>query len=158
MPMAMVGLLQAMPGTQLFRRLTREGRVLHTGGGNNTGCELNFLPRMNTARLVEGYRSVLQRIYRGEAYFQRVREYLHRCRPRYRSHIGFAQLRVLFLSILLQGIYGKARFAYWKFLFSAATRHRRSFGSAMALAVMGYHFRKMTDAVAKAEPWPHVRN
>src|SRR5665647_1493341 len=58
-PVAMVGLLQAMPGTQLFRRLGNEGRILDAGGGNNTECQLNFLPRMNATRLVEGYRHVL---------------------------------------------------------------------------------------------------
>ena len=43
-PIAMVGLLQAMPGTQLFRRLRREGRIVDAGGGNNTFCDrLNFL-------------------------------------------------------------------------------------------------------------------
>ncbi len=148
-PIAMVGLLQAMPGTQLFRRLTKEGRILHGGGGNNTACELNFLPRMSAARLVEGYRSVLRQIYSGEAYFTRVREYLNRCRPHYRSRIRFAHFRGMFLSILLQGIYGKSRVAYWKFLITAATRHPRSFGSAMTLAVMGYHFQKMTYSLAE---------
>ena len=32
-PIAMVGLLQAMPGTQLFRRLLKEGRILDEGHG-----------------------------------------------------------------------------------------------------------------------------
>ncbi len=150
-PVAMVGLLQAMPGTQLFRRLSNEGRILHNGGGNNTGCDLNFLPRMNAARLVDGYRSVLRQIYDGEAYFNRVREYLGRCRPHYRAHICFANLRAMFLSVLLQGVYGKARLSYWKFLFSAATRYRHSFGSAMTLAVMGYHFQRMTQLLAEVD-------
>ena len=43
-PIAMVGLLQAMPGTQLFRRLRGEGRIVDAGGGDNTGDRLNFLP------------------------------------------------------------------------------------------------------------------
>src|SRR5450631_2160606 len=72
-PVAMVGLLQAMPGTQLFRRLLSEGRILHAGGGNNTDCELNFLPRMNATRLLEGYRHVLTRIYACDAYYERVK-------------------------------------------------------------------------------------
>ena len=38
-PIAMVGLLQAMPGTQLFRRLWREGRILDAGDGDNTFCD-----------------------------------------------------------------------------------------------------------------------
>ena len=71
-PVAMVGLLQAMPGTQLFRRLWNEGRILDAGDGDNTDCKLNFIPRMDAARLVEGYRSVMRRIYSHEAYYERV--------------------------------------------------------------------------------------
>src|SRR5208282_5902122 len=62
-PIAMVGLLQAMPGTQLFRRLRGEGRIVDEDAGDNTGIHLNFLPRMDATRLVEGYHSVLKRIY-----------------------------------------------------------------------------------------------
>lgn len=150
-PIAMVGLLQAMPGTQLFRRLSEEGRILHAGGGNNTGCDLNFLPRMNASRLVEGYRSVLRRIYSQDAYYERVRAYLHRCRPQYQAHITLANVRALCLSILRQGILGPARLSYWKFVLVAATRYRRSFGAAMTMAVMGYHFQIITDRIAQPE-------
>ena len=66
-PVAMVGLLQAMPGTQLFRRLGKEGRILDAGQGDNTDDKLNFLPHMDAARLIEGYRSILTRIYSCEA-------------------------------------------------------------------------------------------
>jgi radical SAM superfamily enzyme YgiQ (UPF0313 family) len=84
-PIAMVGLLQAMPGTQLFRRLRREGRILDAGGGDNTDDKLNFLPHMDATRLVEGYRSVLKRIYSCEAYYERVKLYLSRTQPAARS-------------------------------------------------------------------------
>lgn len=149
-PIAMVGLLQAMPGTQLHRRLTEEGRILHSGGGNNTGCELNFQPRMNPHRLVEGYRSVLRRIYDREAYYARVRAYLHRCRPHYQARINLANVRALFLCVLRLGVLDRARFSYWKFLLLAATRYRRSFGAAMTMAVMGYHFQQITEQVSSA--------
>lgn len=147
-PVAMVGLLQAMPGTQLFRRLSSEGRILHAGAGNNTASDLNFLPRMNAAQLVEGYRSVLRRIYGCEAYYQRARACLSRCRPQYRSHLSIGHVRALALSILYQGILGRARLSYWRFLLVAATRHRKSFSTAMTMAVMGYHFQVVTDRIA----------
>jgi len=150
-PIAMVGLLQAIPGTRLHRRLTEEGRILHGGGGNNTGSELNFLPRMNPARLLDGYRSVLRRIYDREAYYDRVRAYLSRCHPRYRADLSLRTLRALFLSVLRLGILDKARSSYWRFFLSAATRHRRSFGAAMTLAVMGYHFQKITEQILAGE-------
>ena len=45
-PVAVVGLLQAVPGTQLFRRLGKEGRIL-AGHGDNTDDKLNFIPQMD---------------------------------------------------------------------------------------------------------------
>jgi len=146
-PVAMVGLLQAMPGTQLFRRLTSEGRILNSGGGNNTACHLNFRPRMNPERLIEGYRSVLGQIYASEPYYRRVRQYLSRCRPRYRTQFSLGNARALFLSVMRQGILGRERASYWKFVAIAATRHTRSFGAAMTMAVMGYHFQVITERV-----------
>ena len=151
-PIAMVGLLQAMPGTQLFRRLSREGRILDSGGGNNTACDLNFLPRMNAERLVDGYRSVLRRIYASEPYYRRVRQYLSRCQPRDRSNFTFANVRAFLTSVVRQGILGKSRGSYWKFVAAAALRHRDSFGAAMTLAVMGYHFQVITEQLLEGAP------
>lgn len=144
-PIAMVGLLQAIPGTQLFRRLTREGRIEDSGGGNNTACQLNFRPSMNAERLIDGYRSVLRRIYASEPYYRRARQYLSRCQPRYHPHFNFGNIRALVLSVVCQGILGKSRASYWRFVAAAATRHRASFGAAMTLAVMGYHFQRVTE-------------
>ena len=92
-PLAMVGLLQAMPGTQLFRRLRSEGRILNSGGGNNVACNLNFIPRMDAARLVEGYRSVMRRIYSPAAYYARVKLMLSRCHPTGCGRVTYANLR-----------------------------------------------------------------
>ncbi len=150
-PIAMVGLLQAMPGTQLFRRLWNEGRILDAGGGNNTDCQLNFLPRMNPAKLIEGYRDVLNKIYGCDAYYERVKLFLSRCEPQSQKRLTFSSLRAFFASIMHQGILGKARLSYWKFVLTAATRYRRSFSTAMTLAVMGHHFRKITEQITQAE-------
>jgi radical SAM superfamily enzyme YgiQ (UPF0313 family) len=156
-PVAMVGLLQAMPGTQLFRRLWREGRILDAGYGDNTGDKLNFLPNMDPAKLVEGYRSVLKRIYSCEAYYERVKLYLSRVQPqpgerRSRQRwLTTANVRAFVTSIVRQGIFGPQRWSYWKFLLAAATRYRRCFGAAMTLAVMGYHLQVLTQKLAKTK-------
>jgi radical SAM superfamily enzyme YgiQ (UPF0313 family) len=153
-PVAMVGLLQAMPGTQLFRRLWREGRILHTDAGNNTSLSLNFLPRMDATTLVEGYRSVLKQIYSSEAYYKRVKLYLSRIQavPHEKglkqSWLTPANARALATSIVRQGIFGSHRWSYWKFFAAAVTRYRQFFGTAMTLAVMGYHFQVMTRALS----------
>jgi len=151
----MVGLLQAMPGTQLFRRLWREGRILHAGAGNNTSISLNFLPRMDATKLVEGYRSVLKQIYASDAYYRRIKLYLSRIQAASREKrvkerwLTRANARALVHSIIRQGVLGRQRWSYWKFLAAAATRYRHSFGTAMTLAVMGYHFQVMTRRLSK---------
>jgi radical SAM superfamily enzyme YgiQ (UPF0313 family) len=159
-PIAMVGLLQAMPGTQLFRRLRREGRILDAGGGDNTGDKLNFLPNMDAAKLVEGYRSVLKRIYSCEAYYERVKLYLSRTQPKSGPRSGErssrqqwltrANARAFVTSIVRQGVFGRHRWSYWKFVLTVATRYRHCVGPAMTLAVMGYHFQVMTQKMVKA--------
>ncbi|MGA9060422.1 MAG: radical SAM protein [Terracidiphilus sp.] len=161
-PIAMVGLLQAMPGTQLFRRLRHEGRIVDAGGGNNTFCDrLNFLPRMDAAKLVEGYREVLKRIYSCEAYYERVKVYLNRAHPKPAKGervkkqaspplLTRDNMRALANSIVRQGVFGPHQWSYWKFLASAVTKYRRCFGAAMTLAVMGHHFQVMTRKLTKA--------
>src|SRR2546422_5837784 len=54
-PLAMVGLLNALPDTQLWKRLEREGRLLGEASGNNTVCTFNFKTRMDPALLIQGY-------------------------------------------------------------------------------------------------------
>jgi radical SAM superfamily enzyme YgiQ (UPF0313 family) len=155
-PIAMVGLLQAMPGTQLFRRLGREGRILDAGDGDNTDIKLNFLPHMDATRLVEGYRSVLKRIYSCEAYYERVKLYLSRTHPPHEKRttrqrwLTRGNVRAFVTSVVRQGIFGRQRWSYWKFLLTVATRYRRCFGAAMTLAVMGYHFQVMTQKLSQA--------
>ena len=149
-PIAMVGLLQAMPGTQLFRRLRNEGRILDVGRGDNTDDKLNFLPNMDATRLVEGYRSVLKRIYSCEAYYERVKLYLSRTHPRFgvkqtrQQWLTVGNARAFVTSIVRQGVFGRQRWSYWKFLMTVAMRYRHCVGAAMTLAVMGYHFQVMT--------------
>jgi radical SAM superfamily enzyme YgiQ (UPF0313 family) len=160
-PIAMVGLLQAMPGTQLFRRLRKERRILDAGHGDNTDDKLNFLPAMDAKQLIEGYRSVLRRIYSCETYYERVKLYLSRTQPRPGEGNHRAQTtrqrwltkgnaRAFVTSIVRQGVFGKQRWSYWKFLMSVATRYRHCVGAAMTLAVMGYHFQVMTSRLSES--------
>ncbi|SON56914.1 B12-binding domain/radical SAM domain protein, family [Hartmannibacter diazotrophicus] len=85
MPVAMAGLLYALPNTQLTRRLRREGR-LHTqhsvdlDDGLDDQCTsgLNFVTQRPRAEVLADYRALVDRIYRPEAYFARVRSVVRR--------------------------------------------------------------------------------
>jgi radical SAM superfamily enzyme YgiQ (UPF0313 family) len=150
-PLAMVGLLLALPGTQLYRRLMKEGRIVDEGHGNNMDLSLNFIPKMDVQRLVEGYRSILARIYHPDAYYERVLRFLERFRPAVHRRRLFSDYLALGRSMLKQGLLTQGRTSYWKFFLQAATRYRYAFDTAITLDVMGYHFHTLTRAVLQAE-------
>jgi radical SAM superfamily enzyme YgiQ (UPF0313 family) len=148
-PLAMVGLLTALPDTQLWRRLKREGRLLKESSGNNTEASLNIIPRMDTARLVEGYRRILNTIYSPAEYYRRALDCLSHLtqdepEPRRSRLVGdvLAFMRVT----LTLGVRDPSRAEFWRYMKSAITFHRRNFAHAVTLAAMGYHFRKLTEA------------
>ncbi len=74
-PVAMVGLLTALPNTQLTRRLEAEGRLLPfaTASGDQCSGGLNFKTLRPKVDVLRDYRAVLQSVYEPEAYFERVR-------------------------------------------------------------------------------------
>jgi radical SAM superfamily enzyme YgiQ (UPF0313 family) len=152
-PMAMVGLLSALPNTQLYRRLQREGRLIDTHSGDNMDLRLNFVPKMNEQQLIDGYRSILKRIYHPDAYYDRARRYLAqipRTQPRGRAP-SWSDCKALARSIVRQGILGDFRWSYWKFFLQAATRYRHAFDRAITFAIMGYHFHTLTQIVCGPE-------
>jgi radical SAM superfamily enzyme YgiQ (UPF0313 family) len=79
-PVAMVGLLYALPNTQLTRRLEREGRLFQTEAGMDEGevhgdqctAGLNFMVKRPRRDVLQDYRAVVDRIYTPAAFFGRV--------------------------------------------------------------------------------------
>ncbi len=79
---AMVGLLNALPETRLYRRLMKEGRLESDTTGNNTEARLNFRPKLKREFLINGYRDLMKRLYEPRHYYERIRTFLERQRPR----------------------------------------------------------------------------
>src|SRR5204863_5150512 len=77
-PLAMVGLLNALPDTQLWKRLKREGRLLGEASGNNTECTVNCKTRMDPQLLIRGYQTIMQTIYSPREYYQRALDSMRR--------------------------------------------------------------------------------
>ena len=77
-PVCMVGLLYALPNTQLTRRLTAEGRlhsghdVMPAGQGDQCSAGLNFDTMRPRAEILHDCRDVLARIYDADAYAGRL--------------------------------------------------------------------------------------
>jgi radical SAM superfamily enzyme YgiQ (UPF0313 family) len=76
-PVCMVGLLYALPNTQLTRRLATEGR-LHEGhdlmrdGGDQCTLGINFDPKRPIRDILSDYKNILERVYDPAAYAGRL--------------------------------------------------------------------------------------
>src|SRR5262249_40326328 len=133
-PLAMVGLLTALPDTQLWRRLEREGRPLLESTGNNTDCKLNFVPKMDSTRLIEGYKSIMRSIYSPGEYYQRALDSLERvvgAAPEWRGNTFAGDALSFFRVVMALGVRDNARAEFWRYLTRALTTHREKFAEAM---------------------------
>jgi radical SAM superfamily enzyme YgiQ (UPF0313 family) len=152
-PTAMVGLLTALPNTQLYRRLRAENRLTEDSGGNNTfDFKLNFVPKMDTRELLAGYKRLLSNLYDPDNYFQRCLQLLRNLKihKTSRRRIKRTELRAFFRSLLVQ-TFSSYGWSYWKFLTRAFFMKPNLTSETVTMAVKGHHFFKMTRRVLEVE-------
>ena len=143
---AMVGMLQAPPGTRLFERMKQAGRLRGDSSGDNVDGTTNIDPSMGLDALVDGYRSVLQHIYSPKHYYARVKTLLREYRPPIvKSHFSFSHIMAFVRSVYRLGIFGQERLHYWKLILWTQFRRPRLVPEAVILSIYGYHFRKVCE-------------
>ncbi len=144
---AMVGLLNAPKGTKLQKRLESEGRMLTDFTGNNTDFSINFVPRMDTNALLEGYKKILNKIYSPKYYYERVMLFLKDFEPKKKKvfHLNPNYILALFRSIIKLGVIGEERIYYWKLFFWSLFRKPQLFSLAILFTIYGFHFKKISN-------------
>ena len=152
-PLAMVGLLNALPDTQLWKRLEREGRLLGEASGNNTVCTFNFKTRMDPALLIQGYQRIMQTIYSPREYYERTLASLRRT-AQHLTKAGHSNLvndvASLTRVLVKLGVIDRERKEFWRFFTKSLFKHRTRMAESLRLAAMGYHFRKLSDAYSQS--------
>lgn len=147
---AMVGQLQAIPGTKLYTRLEQEGRLHGHTSGDNAGGFTNFIPKMGFETLSNGHKYILQSIYSPENYIKRVMTFLTDY-----NHLGFKPLLkirlrgiiVLFRVFYYLGVKDPHRKSFWKLLFWTRKHQRNLIYYAVLLMLIGYHYRKVNELI-----------
>jgi len=166
-PVCMVGLLYALPRTQLSRRLIAEGR-LHVdsdrirSGQDADQCTsgLNFQTRRPRREILTDYRAVLQRIYAPSSFFGRVQRLAraldlsrHRVvRPQ--GHI-WRDLRSFGRLIWRLGLRDRqVRGPFWRAVSDCLRHNPRTLRTVMSFAALYLHvkpFALFMDARLKAQ-------
>lgn len=143
---AMVGMLQAPPGTRLFDRLQRDSRVVETFSGDNVDGTTNIIPQMGIERLLGGYKAIMKHIYAPKNYYRRVSTLLKELKaPEINQPINVQRFLSIFRSAFRLGVLGKERFYYWKLMIWTLFRRPRLIPVAITLSIYGYHYRKICE-------------
>jgi hypothetical protein len=144
---AMVGLLQAPPGTRLFDRLKKDNRLLgQTISGDNVDGTTNIDPKMGLDQLMNGYRFIMGHIYSPRHYYRRVKVFLKEFgNSKVDTPIDLQRFFAFFRSSFRLGILGKERFHFWYLMTWTLVRKPRLLPLAITLAIYGHHFRKICE-------------
>jgi radical SAM superfamily enzyme YgiQ (UPF0313 family) len=143
-PMAMVGLLTALPDTALWRRLDAEGRLRAEGDSENFGRP-NFATVMDEETLLEGYAALLGRLYSLDGYLRRCRAYFELAPPPRRSARWRPDsFRILGRTLWRLGVKSPRRRLFWSLVGMALRRSVRYLPWAVEKAIQGEHFLRYT--------------
>jgi len=144
---AMVGLLQAPPGTRLFDRLKKDNRLLaNMISGDNVDGTTNINPKMGLDQLMHGYRIIMGHIYCPKQYYRRVKVFLKEFgHTKVGTPLDIQRFFAVFRSSIRLGILGRERFHYWYLMTWTLVRKPRLLPLAITLAIYGHHFRRICE-------------
>jgi radical SAM superfamily enzyme YgiQ (UPF0313 family) len=151
---AMVGLLNAPKGTKLHKRLVAEKRILSDFTGNNTDFSINFITKMDSEMLMNGYIKLLNTIYSPKYFYERVMRFMKDYEPKKKKvfHLNPNYILALFKSIFKLGIIGEERIYYWKLFLWTLFRKPQLFSLAILYTIYGFHFKKISQNYYKNNP------
>jgi hypothetical protein len=156
-PVCMVGLLYALPNTQLSSRLQDEGRLHADTGrvGNDDAADqctsgLNYETSRPRLEILQDYRSVLNAIYNPETFFGRVRRMARALRPipDKRSLVSRRMVNDLRSFARICWRFGvrdrEVRGPYWRALADCLRHNPAAFKTVVSFAALYLHMRPFT--------------
>jgi radical SAM superfamily enzyme YgiQ (UPF0313 family) len=142
--LAMIGVLFALPGTALWRRLAGTGRLRDRSAGDQFGRS-NFVPVMDEERLLRGYRELLRDLYSAESFYKRCENYLDRVGEIPISGDQGLEDMVYFVKIAFGlGVLSPRRKLFWRLLNKARKGVPHGLKWAVVKSLQGEHMIRYT--------------
>lgn len=140
---AMIDLLQALPGTKLYKRLDAEERLLKISSGVKQDSTMNFIPKMDKELLVNGYNNLVKKVYSPKYFFERLDNFLKYYEPS-RVIPVTKRIKPSLLKIYLVLTYlKKGRREFLKFITKILIERPKCFPQALNSSVLYIHFSKI---------------
>lgn len=139
---AEIGLLQAIPGTRLYERMKREGRLKDdTALGLNTNGQTNIVTNMNHDDLLRGYEEVINTIYSPNEYYGRILDMIRSNPPPGVWAPPRLSPRSLVYAVYFVIFHGIPHGAFWRFFLWTAFKSPGRLVFGILHAVMCHHYR-----------------
>ncbi|QSQ23266.1 B12-binding domain-containing radical SAM protein [Pyxidicoccus parkwayensis] len=159
-PASMVGLLYALPNTQLTRRLTAEGRLNANhdlqpdGESDQCTAGINFAPRRPRADILGDYLKVVETVYAPDKYFPRVLragKWLNSRNRRYKPSLmkQLKELRGFVRLATKMSAQKSTRAHFWKTLGKALVSNPGSIRYTVSLMALYLHFGPFSQFVSQ---------
>ena len=154
----MPGLLTAVRGTDLYKRLEGEGRINRESDGNNTHqLGFNFETQQDEGFLIEGYKGLIGKLFNHQNYFERCRVLRDNLGDQRTLSIGGIEGLSAFVKTLYRLVPARGGWEYLKHLRRNIGRGR--FGKAVTQAIKLDHLYSITRATIEADEFvPEVDN
>ena len=160
--MPMVGLLFALPNTQLARRLREENRLLEGGSRQSEALEatqvdqatsgINFVTRRPRAEILRDFLHVIQSAYSTRSYFDRclsmnrVLRIRYRYKPSWRRTVQY--FGAFLKTVFKLGLRPSTGYYYWRNLAVVLFTRISALESIVNCMAMYLHFRRQTEFVS----------
>lgn len=140
-PLPIVNILKAPPGTELFERMNREGRLSKPFAFAEG--DTNIVPVMDEKVLFSGFIGLISGIYRPEKSYRRLIQFfntyhLPKTEMRVPSKYGFRDLRMLLRILYRLGIRDPHRRFFWKLILWAIRHQPKFLDKAIFYGIMIY--------------------
>ena len=153
-PVAMLGILQALPNTALWNRLEAEKRLLKLDTTFEAGIQtnlLNFLPSRPMEEIATEFINAFDYLYDPSNYLRRIHRYSTLLgRQRSQRRIGINSLLTHltrptplagFLTLFWnQGVLRKSRWLFWGYLFDTLLKRPQVLDQYLWMCVLNEHF------------------
>ncbi|NJN73776.1 MAG: B12-binding domain-containing radical SAM protein [Limnothrix sp. RL_2_0] len=163
-PTAIFSMLQVLPDTGLWHRLTKEGRLLEDSGSGdiNQTTLMNFVPTRPVEEIAEEFVRGFYKLYDPQLYLDRTYQHYRilgeapchkNPKPRKKKAkkpFEWAMLRALGIICWRQGIVRETRFSFWYYLTQMFIHNRRGIPSYLTVCAQIEHFLEYREIV-KAE-------
>lgn len=144
-PLPIVNVLKAPPGTALFDRMKREERL--SRHFTFSEGETNIIPVMGAERLTEGFLKVVSGIYLPEHAYKRIITFLKnhefaKTTTRVYARYSFSQLLNFSKAIIKLAVFDEDRKYFWKLILWTYKNKRNHLDLAMFYGMMLYQMRE----------------